>query len=111
MNRHVKVCVCMHMPKCRTFLQTYIGSFSKGQTLILQETSQHITVLSLHSQWLTVAAWKILTMVKSSSLIPHLIQRPTTPAIWDTLLMVTSHALVKLMEIGLEIHPPVNVSG
>ena len=113
MNRRVKVCVCACI--CLSvglFLQTYIGSFSKGQTLILQETSQHITVLSLHPQWLTVAAWKILTMVKSSSLIPHLIQRPTILAIWDTdSAMETALALVKLIENGLEVYLLVNVSG
>ena len=66
--------------------------------------------LCLFLQWLTVAAWKIPTMVKWNSPILHLSQQPTTLAIWDTVSMKTAVALVKLMEIGLEIHPLVNVS-
>ena len=66
----------------------------------------------LSLQWLTVAAWKIPRMAKSSSLVPHLSQLPTTPALWDMIsAMETALALVKLMENGLGIHPPVNVSG
>ena len=65
----------------------------------------------LSLQWLTVAAWKIPTMVKWISLIPHLSQQPTICVIWDTLSMETALALVKLMENGLETHLHVNVSG
>ena len=49
-------------------------------------------------------------MVKCISPIPHLSQQPTTLAIWDTVSsMETALALVKLMEIGLDIHLYVNV--
>ena len=40
--------------------------------------------LYLSLQWLTVAALKILIMVKWNYLTPHLSQQPTTLAIWDT---------------------------
>ena len=49
-------------------------------------------------------------MVKWNYLVPHLSQQPTTLVIWDTVSMEIAVALVKLMEIGLEIHPLVNVS-
>ena len=63
----------------------------------------------LSLQWLIVAAWKIPTMVKWIFSIRRLSQQPTTLAIWDTVSMETAVALVKLMEIGLEINPLVNV--
>ena len=68
--------------------------------------------ISILLQWLTVAAWKIPTMVKWSSLIPHLGQQPTTLVIWDTTsAMETAVELVRLMENGLKVHLLVNVSG
>ena len=53
-------------------------------------------------------------MAKWSSQIPvpHLGQQPTIPAIWVTeFSMEVVFALVKLVEIGVEIHLHVNVSG
>ena len=68
------------------------------------------SVLMLPTQWLTVAACRILTMVKCISPIPQLSQQPTTLAIWDTVSsMETALALVKLMENGLDIHLYVNI--
>ena len=49
-------------------------------------------------------------MVKWISPIPHSSQQPTTLAIWDTVSMETALRLVKLMEIGLQVHLLVNVS-
>ena len=74
-------------------------------------TSEHSSSLLLSLQWLTVAAWKTLRMAKWISPIQLLSQQPTTLVILDTVSMGTALALVKLMEIGLEIHPLVNVSG
>ena len=61
-------------------------------------------------QLLIVAVWMTPYVVKWSSPKPQLDQHPTTPAFRATFpVMEAVSALVKLMECGLEVHPPVKV--